>query len=93
VGAKARTPLKQLPWVIREVSQALAPLKPISARLKYTGSLDVDNEGGASLGAKADMADVSAVLTGGVPLSVDAGWRSGHDNQGSADWELEVTFA
>jgi hypothetical protein len=91
MGAKARTPLKMLPRLVADLREALQPLQPKSAKLKYSGTLDVDNEGNWSLGGKADAADL-ITLVGGVPVSVEAGGGGKHDNQGTADWQLEVDF-
>lgn len=94
MGAKARTPLKAMDNLVNDLKRALG-LKPLKASLKYTGTLDVDNEGGWNLSGKAsaDVADV-ITLVGGVPVKAEAeaGLRGQHDNQGSADWSLEVEF-
>jgi hypothetical protein len=90
MAASAKIKWKRIGAFVAELKDAMAPLTPTSARMKYAGSFGIDKDGGFNVGGKAD-ADVTA-LVGGVPVSIEGGVHQEHDAQGKSDLELEINF-
>ena len=89
--AKVKIRWKKIAAFVAEISEALAPLVPIRARVKFTGASAIDKEGGFNVGGRADIADVMT-LAGGVPVGIEGALTSEHDNQGKSDLEIEIEF-
>lgn len=88
----ARVRYKKIAAFVEEVCEAFAQrgLRPQRAKVRVRADSAIDKDGGFNVGAKADIADVTALS--GVPVGVEAGVESKWDAQGRSDLELEVEF-
>lgn len=100
--AKVKLALKALDQVLDDLPDHLAKLReksglvPLELELEFTGSINIDRDGGVDVGAEAEAEapDVLQIASGGVPLRVkgSAGFGSKWDNTGSVNWKLRARF-
>ena len=95
--AKVKAALRALDDVLDDLPEHISKLRtssgldPTSIELEFSGSIAIDKEGGVDVGGDAS-ANVVEVASGGVPVSIKAGFGSKWDNQGGAGWKLAVKF-
>ena len=97
--AKVKLALKALDEVLDGLPDHIAKLKaargsddPPTIELELWGSIAIDKDGGVDVGGDASAPNIVDVTTGGVPVSVKAGFGSKWDNQGGAGWKIGVKF-
>lgn len=96
--AKVRLALRALDDVLDDLPEHIAKLRtssglnPTSIELEFSGSIAIDRDGGVDVGGEASAPDALDIATGGVPVSIKAGFGSKWDNQGGAGWKLAVKF-
>ena len=69
---------------------ASSGLKVTELELAFTGSVNIDRDGGVDIGGEASANAVE--IAAGVPLTVKAGFASKWDNQGAVTWTLRAKF-
>ena len=94
--AKIKAALKALDRVLDDLPAHIeklrdkSGLKVVELDLEFSGSIDIDRDGGLDLGGEASADAVS--IAAGVPLAIKASVGSKWANQGAADWKLRVRF-
>lgn len=90
--AKVKFALRALDQVLDDLPDHISRLeaagqKVIGVDLEFSGSINIDRDGGIGADVEAS-ANAMALAAGGVPVSVKAGAGSRWDNTGKIDWKV-----